>query len=277
MSQPSAPSHQPITLQKSAQSQSPPDIPPTDDFGKLLPRLIATPRRCSAGAGVMWLVQAFGLFQRQPLLWLGMGAALLIILGIVSMIPLLNVVMVIIVFLFVGGMMAGAAAESRGDELRFDHLFLGFRSQTKPLLTLGLLYLLGTFVCMLPMAITVGGVMLSLSDSHAAMSDVSITAMMVGYLISLLLFIPLMMAIWFAPALIALHGLGAVTAMKKSFQGSKVNLVPLFVYGLVCMIVLPLIIFFTLGLGIFLVVPVLLLTYFTSYRDVWTDQPLNAH
>lgn len=276
-SEPSQPSM--IKLQKQPTPQNtPPDIPPTDEYGMILPRLLATPRRCNASAGVMWVMQAFGLFQRQPLLWFAMGATLLIILGVLGSIPFLNIFMVVIVFMFVGGMIQGAAAQSRGDELRFDHLFSAFKSHAKPLLILGLLYLLGSIICMIPLFVTMGGVMFALaSSSHAAMNDTSIMAMIVGYLLSMLLTIPLMMAIWFAPALIVFHNLDAVSALKKSFQGSKSNLIPLFVYGLVCLILFPIVIIFTLGLGVLVIFPVLILTYFTSYRDVWTDQPLNAH
>lgn len=268
-----------LNLQKRAASTPlPPNIPPTDDYGMMLPRLLPAPRACTASAGVMWVVQAFSLFQRQALLWLGMGATLLIILGILGAIPFLNIFMVIIVFIFVGGIVKGAAAQSQGDELRFDYLFSGFKSHGKPLLILGLLYLLGTIVCMIPMIIGVGSVAFFLSpDNYNAMHEFSISGLIIGYLLSMLLSIPLMMAIWFAPALIVLHDIDAITALKKSFQGCKKNLIPLFVYGLMCLVVFPMVILFTLGLGIFLVIPILLLTYFTSYRDVWTDQPLNAH
>lgn len=266
-----------LNLQK-LPNQTPPIIPPTDEYGMMLPRLLNTPRRCNASAGVMWVVQAFGLFQRQPLLWLAIGATLLVILGLLSYVPILNLVMVVVVFVFLGGILQGAAAQYRGDELRFDHLFSGFKSHLKPLAKLGLLYLLGTIICMIPMFITMGGIMFALlSSNQAGISDSSVLAMIISYLISMLLFIPLMMAIWFAPALIVFHDMDAILALKKSFQGSKENLVPLFIYGLVCLMVFPIVILVTLGLGIFLLFPILFLTYFTSYRDVWTDQPLNAH
>lgn len=276
-SEPSQPSM--INLQKQPTPQiTPPAIPPTDEYGSILPMLLATPRRCDASAGVMWMVQAVSLFQRQPLLWLAMGATLMIILGVLASIPFLNVLMVMVVFVFSGGIIQGAAAQSRGDELRFDHLFSGFKSHLKPLVMLGLWYLVGTIVCMIPMFVAMGSMMFALFNSdYGTVGSLSISAVIFGYLISMLLFIPLTMAIWFAPALIVLHDVDAVTAMKKSFEGSKQNLMPMFVFGLVCLLLVPVVVFFTLGLGIFVILPILLLIYFTSYRDVWTDQPLNAH
>lgn len=268
-----------VSLQKP--NGQPPNLPPTDEYGGLLPQLLASPRKCDAAAGMNWIVKAFGLFKDQPLLWFGMSVTFLIIVGIASSIPLLNILIIPTLFMFLGGFIKGAAAQSEGAELRFDHLFSAFKSHWQPLLILGLLYLVGIVICVIPLFIAMGSMMFSMmtggmGSSYGMMNDISLGSIFLGYLLSMLLIIPLYMALWFAPALVVLHNLEPIAAMKKSFEAGKVNVVPILVYGLISVLLLPILTMLTLGLGVFLILPIMLLTYYTSYRDVWTDQPVSA-
>ena len=268
-----------VSLQKP--NGQPPNLPPTDEYGGLLPQLLASPRKCDAAAGMSWIVKAFGLFKDQPLLWFGMSVTFLIIVGIASSIPLLNILIIPTLFMFLGGFIKGAAAQSQGAELRFDHLFSAFKSHWQPLLILGLLYLVGIIICMIPLFIAMGSMMFSMmtggmGSSYGMMNDISLGSIFLGYLLSMLLIIPLYMALWFAPALVVLHNLEPIAAMKKSFEAGKVNVMPILVYGLISVLLLPILTMLTLGLGVFLILPIMLLTYYTSYRDVWTDQPVSA-
>lgn len=278
MSNPNSP-YANVSLQKS--DGQPPVLPPTDEYGSALPQLLTSPRKCDAAAGMSWIIKAFGLFKNQPLLWFGISVTFLVIVGIASSVPLLNVLIIPTIFMFIAGIIKGAAAQSQGTELRFDHLFSAFKSHWQPLLILGLLYLVGIIIAMIPLFIAMGSMMFSMmsgdmGNNYGAMSEISLGGIFFGYLLTMLLMIPLYMALWFAPALIVLHNLEPIAAMKKSFEAGKVNIVPILVYGLVCSLLLPILIILTLGLGAFLVLPVMLLTYYTSYRDVWTDQPLSA-
>lgn len=268
-----------VSLQKP--NGQPPNLPPTDEYGGLLPQLLASPRKCDAAAGMSWIVKAFGLFKDQPLLWFGMSVTFLVIVGIASSIPLLNILIIPTLFMFLGGFIKGAAAQSQGAELRFDHLFSAFKSHWQPLLILGLLYLVGIIICMIPLFIAMGSMMFSMmtggmGSSYGMMNDISLGSIFLGYLLSMLLIIPLYMALWFAPALVVLHNLEPIAAMKKSFEAGKVNVVPILVYGLISVLLLPILTMLTLGLGVFLILPIMLLTYYTSYRDVWTDQPVSG-
>lgn len=268
-----------VSLQKP--NEQPPNLPPMDKYGSPLPQLLASPRKCDAAAGMSWIVKAFGLFKDQPLLWFGMSVTFLIIVGIASSIPLLNILIIPTLFMFLGSFIKGAAAQSAGAELRFDHLFSAFKSHWQPLLILGLLYLVGIIICMIPLFIAMGSMMFSMmtggmGSSYGMMNDISLGSIFLGYLLSMLLIIPLYMALWFAPALVVLHNLEPIAAMKKSFEAGKVNVVPILVYGLISVLLLPILTMLTLGLGVFLILPIMLLTYYTSYRDVWTDQPVSG-
>lgn len=267
-----------MSLQKP--NGQPPNLPPTDEYGSPLPQLLSSPRKCDAATGMSWIIKAFGLFKDQPLLWFGMSVSFLVIVGVASLLPLLNILIIPSAFMFIAGVIKGAAAQAQGEELRFDHLFSAFKSHWQPLLIIGLLYLAGLFICMIPLFIAMGSMMFSMMagsmDTYGAMHNISLGGIFLGYLLTMLLLVPLYMALWFAPALVVLHDIEPVTALKKSFEASKRNIVPFCVYGLVCVLLLPILILLTLGLSVFLVLPVMLLTYYTSYRDVWTDQPLSA-
>jgi uncharacterized membrane protein len=144
---------------------------------------------------------------------------------------------------FMGGLMLGCRAIDRGQPLTVNHLFAGFSERAGPLIVLGLLYT-GIAVAI---TLTVAGILLvsfgaavltqlfRLSDPFAA-SAVLGGALMValtGALLFLLLFLPLVMAVWFAPALVMLRGLEPWAAMKMSFSGCLRNVMPFLVYGLI--------------------------------------------
>ena len=261
----------PISLQKP--NGQPPNLPPMDEYGNLLPQLLAEPRVCQAGWGVNWITKAFAIFKDQFLLWLAIGVAYLIIAVIGSSVPVINFIFPFISFVFVGGIIKGCADQATGRELKFDHLFSAFNTHLMPLIILFVLYLVAMIVMMIPMLIVFGSMFVSLAQES---SDVAIVGMAIGTLLVFLLLFPVLMAIWFAPALIVLHDIEPVRAMKMSFKGCLKNILPFLVFWIVAPIIMILAVVFTLGLGILILLPIGMITYYTSYRDVWTDQPLSA-
>ena len=252
----------------------------TDAYGNALPQLLMEPRTCPAGWGINWITQAFNLLKSNFLLWVGIGVAFFVILMLASFIPIIGPLISFASFIFIGGMIQGCAVQAQGGELRFDHLFEGFKTHFVPLLIMTLLYIVGFIIAFIPMLIILGGMLMSLLSGNVSgledLSGAAITTMILAYLLSFAFLIPVLMSIWFAPSLIVLHDVDAITAMKMSFKGCLKNLLSMFIFGLVLMIVLPLGIIFTLGLGVFVMTPLMVITYYTSYRDVWTDMPLSA-
>ena len=260
-----------VSLQKP--NGQPPNLPPTDEYGGLLPQLLVEPRMCQAAWGISWITKAFAIFKDQFLLWLAIGVVYLIIAMIGSSVPVINFIFPFLSFIFVGGIIKGCADQAVGNELRFDHLFSAFYTHLKPLVILFVLYLVAVIVAMIPMLIIFGGMALSLAQES---SDVAIAGMVLSVLLVFVLLFPVLMAIWFAPALIVLHNIEPVQAMKMSFKGCLKNILPFFVFWLIAPIIMILMVVFTLGLGILALLPIGMITYYTSYRDVWTDQPLSV-
>ena len=89
-----------------------------------------------------------------------------------------------------------------------------------------------------------------------------------GVLAALALLVPLLMAYWFAPALVVLRNMGAIEAMKTSFAASLKNIVPFLIYGAV-MFVLFVLATIPLMLGFLVMLPLAFISYYTSYKDVF--------
>jgi uncharacterized membrane protein len=87
-------------------------------------------------------------------------------------------------------------------------------------------------------------------------------------LVAILLGIPLAMAMYFAPSLVALDQVPVLKAFSLSFFGCLRNILPFLVYGLVAMLML---ILGTLPLllGLLVVLPILTIAVYTAYRDIF--------
>jgi uncharacterized membrane protein len=95
-------------------------------------------------------------------------------------------------------------------------------------------------------------------------------AILVGVLVMLALMVPLLMAYWFAPALIILNDMDAIAAMRASFSGCLRNIIPFLVYGIV-MLLLAIVAVIPLGLGMLVWFPLALTSSYAAYRAIFTE------
>jgi uncharacterized membrane protein len=231
------------------------------------------PARMPAGRGWGWIAEGFEFFKQSPWVWIGMILIWFIISAALSMIPLVSVAVTVLSPVFLGGMMLGCRALEQNERLRVEHLFAGFNTRLGSLAAVGGLYLAGTvgivLVALVP-AMLVGGLGVLNMQSGA---DPTFTAgmgagLLLVVLVAMLLFIPLIMAFWFAPVLIVRHEVPAFEAMRLSFVGCLRNIVPFLVYGL-AVIGLSIIALIPLGLGFLILSPVLIGSIYAGYRDIF--------
>ena len=178
----------------------------------------------------------------------------------------------------VGGILLGCREQDRGGTLAVAHLFAGFNEKLGPLVILALLYFAGWlvigFIAVALAMIAIGGgafaAMMSGDTLHAGVALLS--AMGLGALLVLLLcallVVPLLMAFWFAPALIVLRGDEPVAAMTTSFRACLRNVAPFLIYGLLG-IVFAVLACIPLFLGLLVLIPVGMATIYTSYKDIF--------
>lgn len=235
-------------------------------------------RRVPFARGWRWITQAFALFRRSALIWIVLTMVLLLVgLGL-SMLPLLgSYVLYLLTPVLLAGLMSAARDAESGQEIEIAHLFRGFRENASQLVTVGGVYLIGNVV-IAGVALSLGGNELREVIAAAAAGrpeDVDPSAAnkaSVAVLIAAALFVPLAMAMWFAPALVMLDKLPAWRAMALSVQACLTNILPFLLYGLVMSALL--IIALALVVGIALWLPLAILTAYTSYRDIFGGAPV---
>jgi uncharacterized membrane protein len=239
--------------------------------------MLVTPNAVEAGRGWGWIQDAWGLFKQAPWAWIGALLLFYLIVIVVSLVPLVGgLATTVLGPMFTAGLMLGAQAQDRGEGFSVGRLFAGFSARPGPLALVGVVYLglallIGLVVGLLFILMVGGSGMMA---PGATMPPEQFEIMAAGpsfllpVLIALLLGIPLAMAMFFAPALVALDAMPVMQSFKLSFMGCLKNILPFLVFGLIALVL-----FFVGAIPFFLgwlvVVPVLTLAVYTAYRDIF--------
>ena len=231
------------------------------------------PRALPAGRGLEWFKKGWALFAQSPGLWIGIYLVFFGILIFAALVPLVGSLAQTLLFpVFMAGFAVGCDALRRGLPLEFNHLFAGFSRNSGQLFLLGGLYLVAVIlvliVAMVPTIGLMGGMaFVGAGDPNDLIATLGMP-LLIGMLIYLALLMPLLMAIWFAPALVILNDTPAVDAMKASFRGCLRNIVPFLVYGLVGL-VLGIVATIPLLLGWLVLAPLMMTTNYVAYREIF--------
>lgn len=225
-------------------------------------------RPVASGRGWGWIRDGFGQFRRQAGMWVVLALIFFGLLIAMNLVPVVGwLASTLLIPVFVAGLMAGCQTIERGGELELAHLFAGFRHHTGQLILVGLIGFGLTVVAMIPMTVVMGAGMFSPMSDGASMAMAG-TGFVLALLISLALFVPINMAMWFASALVMLQGQSAPRAVGESFRGCLKNIVPFLIYGVV-LFGLAMIASIPFGLGWLVLGPVLLCSAYAAYRDIF--------
>jgi uncharacterized membrane protein len=240
------------------------------------PRLVMPGRSTPAGAGVDWISKGWSLFRAAPLMWVLFFVIYLIIQVALSFVPFLGTLAGYLVApVFAGGIALGCRAIETGGELELEHLFGGFRQGTANLLIVGVLYIVGALAILLVFGVFAGfsvvSALLAGGEDRVLETIAAATLpLILGTLVCVALFVPLMAAYWFAPMLVVMHEVKPVEAMRESFFACFRNFLAFLVYGVVLLVLL-IVALIPLGLGIFVWVPLVMASTYASYRGVFTE------
>jgi uncharacterized membrane protein len=113
------------------------------------------------------------------------------------------------------------------------------------------------------------GTLLGAGADPAAVAAAGVTLLLAA-LIMLALLLPVSMAMWFAPALVVLHGQGPALAMKNSFLACLKNIMPFLLYGVI-LLLLAMAASIPFGLGWLVLGPVTVASLYTGYRDIFFE------
>ncbi len=230
------------------------------------------------GQGWRWIADAFALFKQNIGTWIGIAVIYMVILIVLSLIPIVSLLTTFLGPVFMGGIMVAAYKSDGGSGPEIGDLFAGFKTKFGSLFLLGVLMLVLMIVLFIVgglLAYLVGGSELAgmfQGMSSGAGPDPAMMGTMFAVvgLFFVALWIPLMMAIWFAPALVILNDQAPFAAMKNSFMGCLKNILPFFWYGIIAM-VFAVLASIPLALGWLILGPIMFITMYTSYKAIYID------
>lgn len=224
-----------------------------------------------AARGASWLAESFKLFRQAPVQWMSLCAGWIAMTFALLLIPFIGgVIASFLQPVFFASFAIAAYKQSTGERLMMADLFAGFRRNMGSLVNLGALLLLAeiaifAFMALLgfPMATSGDSATVTLAD-YVELLKGKEWILATGFLLTVLV----KGAVWFAPPLIAFHGMSTVQAIRWSLYASISNLGTMIVYGAALMGI-----FFVAiipwGIGLLVVIPMMAISTYVGYREVF--------
>jgi hypothetical protein len=236
-------------------------------------RFIPYGRSLPAGRGAAWIGDAWRLLRARPGMWAAALILMFVAYMVLSMIPLVNFFVQLLGPFAYAGIALAADQQRRTGTFELDALVGGFKKQPVSLLAVAGTMLLAGVVFLIVLAIFIGaevfGMMASGGNPDPA---IFLSARFwLALLIGLALMIPVGCATYLAPQLIVLNDQPAMTAMKMSLVATIKNVLPGIVFGL-CALVLLVVSVIPLFLGLLITIPIMVLTNYTVYRDIFIEE-----
>ena len=194
---------------------------------------LATPSQ-----GVLWIRQGLRTYVRQPLALTGLFFLFLASMSVLTLVPFLgNVLALALLPGATLGLMVATEEAAKGKFPLPLVLLSAFRAssqQLRAMLQLGALYAIAFLLVMLASALVDGGKFAHMYLLGAALSpeDVQNGSFVWAGLLSMLLYLPVSLAFWHAPALVHWHGVTPLKSLFFSLVACWRNFGAFCVYGL---------------------------------------------
>lgn len=232
------------------------------------------PQHCPASSGSDWISQGFTLFKAYAGMWIAIIIVNLVIAIVINLVPGLNYLGAIIGPIWSAGLLFAARESDVGSGPEIGHLFVGFKKNLGSLIAVGAL----TFAGYIAIFIISAGAGLLLTGALGSFSldmfktghfnPAILPAIFVALIVGATLALPLIMSVFFAPALVIFHDVGPIDAMKLSFAGCLKNVGSLTIWS-VLMILLMILGAIPLMLGLLVVIPVVQLSMYLAYKAIF--------
>lgn len=189
-----------------------------------------------ANTGWLWVKQGYGYFKQQPIEFFTLFIAYLFFMLILELVPFVGQILAFILLpLFTLSFMQACKEIDQGIRIHPRLLLYGFRlPQAAKLMQLGLLYLIAACVALGASTFVDGGVFWQFISGQKELNVkiVEGTNMTAAMLFAMLIYIPALLAFWFAGPLIAWHQMPLFKAIFYSFFAALKSIRVFFVYGL---------------------------------------------
>ena len=239
--------------------------------------------------GVAWLGEGWRMFRAAPFGWLMLVFTYLMGSMLLSALPIVGpLAMSVLVPAFSVGFMTASRAALRRQPVDLAMLAAGFRERVRGQLVLGVVYGVGFFAAIYGSALVDGGALVQALQRSGPEAGEPAGGIPVGLLLSVLLYLPTMILLWFSPVLVAWHALTPGKALFYSAVAFWINLRAFVVYTLALAVLL-----FAIAGALMLLVsllparvtaatvqslifpvalvvlPILFASYYASYRDIF--------
>jgi membrane-anchored glycerophosphoryl diester phosphodiesterase (GDPDase) len=233
-----------------------------------------------ASRGAAWLGEAFRFFRGAPLAWISMCTGWLAITFGLFYVPQIGLVIAnFIQPVFFASFAIAGYKQAAGERLTMADLFSAFKRNLRALVTLGAVLLLAQIAIYFLMWL------LGLPTAGAADRVITLEEyfellqgkewiLLCGFVLTMMV----KGALWFAPPLIAFHGMETMQAMRWSLYAAISNLGAMLVYG-VALMALIFVVWVPLALGayvamlgLFVVIPMMAISTYIGYREVFEAQ-----
>lgn len=236
-------------------------------------------RQVDVSAGWNWYVRGWGLFMKNPGMWLVTALVMMILLAVLSWFPLVGPAAAALVKpALLGGMLYGARELDQGRSFEFTHLFQALQDSklTGPMIMLGLL----PMVVLLVFAVLFGAALFSavvgmmLAPKTAGLSG----AFGAGSFVMLLLlgipaWIGLFAALFFSIPQVMFGRAEWLDAIKSSLNACLANIVPMLLFVVIFIVLAMLAAVFTFGFGMLLLAPVVVAAMYCAWSEVYGGTP----
>jgi uncharacterized membrane protein len=227
-----------------------------------------------ASRGAAWIAQSWHLFAAAPFAWLGLCAGWIAITFALLIVPFVGgVVANFLQPAFFASFAIAAYRQSAGERILAADLFSGFRRNLKSLVNLGAILLMAEIVIFAMMAL-LGLPLLGAGSGEPQVNLNEFADALEGKEWILALGVALLVAVkgafWFAPQLIAFHGMGTAQAMRWSVYAAISNIGALVVYGLLVLAMfMAALMPMPWVIGLAVVVPLVVISTYVGYREVF--------
>lgn len=195
--------------------------------------------RHPARQGMVWLKQALQMFNQHRLAWVVLLLAYYLLLLVTRALPIIGPwAMTIIKPVLAVGLLAAAWNQERGKPPALGMILQGFRANLWALLPIGVFFVVGMTAAVFGSALVDGGKLIEFISNSANATEAEMQKsledpqLQFGMLFSALLSLPVLVATWWAPALIVFQDAGPGTALLTSMRAAFANWRPLAIYGL---------------------------------------------
>jgi hypothetical protein len=241
--------------------------------------------RLPAGRGWQWLVGGFRLFGRSPPLLTFIVFGYFFLLLLINLVPVIGwIAASIAVPALSVSIMNGCRALDRREAVQFGIVISGFQRNLQPLLVLGALYLVASVGAFLLAVAIDGGPLLEMMRSNTPVDAESVHVLR----LPLLLMVPVLLAFWFAPLLVAWDDVRPAKALFFSLVAALRNwrAFAIYAFGIALISTVAPAVVLTLAAALsesvvrvlavaltlpmlFVFVPTLFASFYVSYREVF--------